>query len=659
MVSKRLKRELLRAIGRTRLMLPLTTAVMTGLFLPTMSASAEEDAEPENPQMVEAEVNEDSLRYLLLEDYFVTAERIPTKRLSTPANVIVITSSEIDANHYQSVDEALSHVNGMVMDFINGSDRVLTLVDGRRTFMYPPMKAIERIEIVKGGGSALYGSDAVGGVINIITKRGDHDETHLDVNTGSWHRHRYDFTNQGNDGRLGWFIAAGIGKSKPYKSGGGGTDVKRGDYDEDYVSIRLDHRFDDRNSLTFDFMHYSNQSNRFAQRPNDWDFGSDYTSKYELVNQVSMAYNFKEGTSTPGFLRYFNNYSDTDALLWGKGNSKLQGVDYQNGWELGQHKLIVGVEWHQSHDEHERWDYAKKKINNQAYYIQDTIGMGNKWTVVPGTRVDHNSQFGTQWSPKIAANYSPDDATKFYASWGRIYQAPSARHLYTDWARGMSYETIPYYCQQWKGDSGLRPESGHTETIGVEHDFSDKVNVSLNLFNAKITDYLDLNDVVTDYDNSHAPASSPWGDKLHWVDLDYVNSGKDEQRGVDLNYRQKIDDHWSYNLGYAYTHRKRPLGAEEIIGHWRMPKNSYRAAVRYQNGPWKTSLTGIFGNGSGGSNYMEDDFALLDFNVSCDVSAWATVYAKAINFTNQNHSYYGRGSNAPGRLFQIGLDCCF
>ncbi len=641
-----------------RLERKLIAALMIGALIPSGASAATEDADVEvfdfdATTEVEAEVNEDSLRYLLLVDTFETAERIPTRRLSTPAEVVVVTADEIDANHYQSVSEALSHVNGMVLGFINGSDRVLTLVDGRRSFMNPPMKAIDRIEIVRGGGSALYGSDAVGGVINIITKKGDHNETHVDVNTGSWHRHRYEITTQGNDGRLGWFLDAGIGKSRPYNSKGG--DNQTDDYDDKYVSLRLDHRFDDRNSLTVDVMHNSDHFNKYRSDRSYEYFPSNYTPKYELDNQVAVTYKFKEESSTPGFLRYFNNYSSFDSRLYGKGNSRLQGVDYQNGWEMGQHRLIVGVEWHQSSDEHERWDWSQRKINNQAYYIQDTITLGDKWTLVPGTRLDHNGQYGSQWSPKIAANYSPDDQTKIYASWGRVYQAPNARQLYTDMTRWMTISggSIPYRYESWKGRKDLEPESGHVETIGIEHDFSDKVNASLSLFNANVGSYLDLNDYGSVYNTSEYPYYA------RFLDLNYVNSGHDKQRGANLVYRQKLDDHWSYNLGYAYTYRDRPLGSEEYLNHWRMPKNSYSASIRYQNGPWRATLHGMAGSGSNGANYMEDSFALWDFNVSCDVSDWATIYAKAINFTNQNRSYYGRSQNAPGRLFQFGVDCYF
>ena len=635
--------------GRWRLALML--ALMSSMCMP-LSASAEEGETAEAVDAVDAEevvdpeVNEDSLRYLLLVDTFETAERIPTRRLATPADVVVITAEEIDANHYQSVDEALSHVTGMIMSFINGSDRVLTLVDGRRSFMTPPMKAIDRIEIVKGGGSALYGSDAVGGVINIITKKGDHNETTFDVNTGSWHRHTYEVTNQGNDGKLGWFVDAGIGRSRAYNfRGAEGAVEEQSSYDNNWASLRLDHQFNDRSSLTLDIMH---RSNRTLPLYSLHDYG--------LQNQISLAYSFKEGTATPGFLRYFNNYNSFDDTDSGRGNSRLQGVDYQNGWEMGQHKFIVGAEWHQSADQNDRWNNEKKKSTNQAYYLQDTISMGQKWTLVPGTRFDNNSQYGHQWSPKLAANYQPDDQTKIYASWGRVYQAPNARQLYTNWAQYAAYDEIPYYYVNWIGDKNLEPETGHTETIGIEHDFSDKVNASLSLFKTNVGDYLDLNDNVTELTNTHSPDGSGI---LKWGSLNYVNANKDKQHGVNLMYRQKIDDHWSYNVGYAYTHRDRHLGSEEFLAHWYAPKNSYKASIRYQNGPWKVTLHGMFGSGSSGDNYMKDDFAMLDFNISCEITEWATVYAKAINFTNQNRSYYGSNVNAPGRLVQFGLDCYF
>lgn len=137
----------------------------------------------------------ESLDEYSMNDVVVTASRMPTERMETPANISVVTAKEIEENHFADVSEALENVNGVTISRqgnfdgveLNGDERVVVLIDGRRLNndqgnstgkgrvdlkMLPSMKNIERIEVVKGGGSALYGSDAVGGVINIITKRG-------------------------------------------------------------------------------------------------------------------------------------------------------------------------------------------------------------------------------------------------------------------------------------------------------------------------------------------------------------------------------------------------------------------------------------------------------------------------------------------------------
>ena len=131
-----------------------------------------------------------------MDEFVVTASRVATSKVDTPANISVISSEQIADKNYSNVQEVLADtpsvniigsgskgtVNGEDQIMINGDTRVLVLVDGRRVNVgssgkssaawLPPANAIERVEVLKGGGSAIYGSDAVGGVINIITKKG-------------------------------------------------------------------------------------------------------------------------------------------------------------------------------------------------------------------------------------------------------------------------------------------------------------------------------------------------------------------------------------------------------------------------------------------------------------------------------------------------------
>lgn len=80
------------------------------------------------------------------------------------------------------------------------------------------MKMIERIEIIKGGNSALYGSDTVGGVVNIITKKGRRNETTIDINKAFRQSHRYgtEISNQGVNGRFGYFVTGAFRESSGY-----------------------------------------------------------------------------------------------------------------------------------------------------------------------------------------------------------------------------------------------------------------------------------------------------------------------------------------------------------------------------------------------------------------------------------------------------------
>ena len=134
-----------------------------------------------------------------LDEYVVTAARTETKLVDTPANISVVDAKTIEERHYQDVSEVLKDVPGAtVLDTgigtsekvvrLNGDERVLVLIDGRRVStdmgltnsnrasvdmnLLPDVDLIERIEVLKGAGGSLYGSEAVGGVINIITKKG-------------------------------------------------------------------------------------------------------------------------------------------------------------------------------------------------------------------------------------------------------------------------------------------------------------------------------------------------------------------------------------------------------------------------------------------------------------------------------------------------------
>ena len=602
-------------------------------------------------------------QYLDMDQFVITADRTPVNKWTTPANVIVITDKDIEANHYQTLSEALNHVNGIIVPvginvpIINGFEKVLILVDGHQLYndgvgfrdtvelsAIPSMKNIKRIEIVKGGGSALYGSDAVTGIINIITKKGEDNETTLDFNAGSWHQRNYELTNQGVRGDFSWFITGGVHESNPFDYAGGGErandqDSRESDKSDKDFTARFDYRFDERNSLTLSGAHISHRYNRAFEYKDSASnlYDSSDRHKEMTYNNVLLVYNFKENTQAPGWLRYFYDYkvregyegrknTDLQSIRYDEiSKFRVQGVDYQNSWILGQNKIVTGVEWHQISMDHWSWE-GTQKLSNRAFYLQDTISLGQKWKLIPGFRYDHNSEFGHQWSPKIAANYRADELTKIYASWGRVYKAATPYQLYVNQSNR-------------HGNANLRPERGNTAILGMEHDFDSQSILDVNVFYANLKDAIDYPDGSTQF----------------------VNVNNQKSRGFEVTFKQQINEDWSYDVGYNYT---KVEGFDTVGGSFIQPRNTYRVGFHYNHGIWQANLLGIIGHGGLSANSFDaTKYAVFDFNINCNVHENATVYLKLNNLTNQNYSYYSKNGDSvyhsPGRSIIAGVDFSF
>ena len=601
-----------------------------------------------------------------MEDTVVTAERMPSKAMETPANVAVITAKEIEANHFSSLDEAIGHVNGVSVVRqaggerqyvrINGDDRVVIMIDGQRLNddqgvatgrfsvdmnMLPSMQNIQRIEVVKGGSSALYGSDAVGGVINIITKKVFKNETKIDVNTGSWSTHNYEITTQGKENDFSWLITGGLQKRGhfDYNFDGDSHTMQNSDYNNNSFSMKLNNRFSDANSVTVYYAHRSVDAGQYNC------FGSNsIANRYGLrlrenFNNYNITYNFKEDTAVPAYVRWF--YNDKYIDQSGNFNNRTIGLDYQDGWKLSdKHTLVAGAEWQQGRAENVAGGgYKDERVTKEALYLQDTWKLADKWTLVPGIRMDHHSNFGTHWSPKVALNYLADKDTHMYASWGRVFKAPTIddMYYYQDWGFGSGMF----------GNPNLRPETGYTATIGMEHNFNANTTAGISFFRSELNDAIDW---------LHDDSGSTW-----WV----ANVNKEKRTGMELSFKQKLSPMWSYELGYSYMRREidKNDGAGMVFDDNLQP-NGYKLGVHYNSGAWKANLLGTIGSGLEAKYYNgNSSYNVWDFNLSYEVNKQLTTYFKVNNITDQE--YYeqqkGAGSYYPcsGRFYQVGFNLTF
>ena len=216
----------------------------------------------------------------------------------TGGDVKVITREEIEKRHYTDLTEAIKRIPGVTFQnpgyrggeygyqfynngvSINGDTRVIVLVDGRRVDnaastrvgsntksgskstgvnldQVTNMENVDKIEVIKGPGASVYGSDATGGVINIITRKGgDQNVGSIDLSTGSWHKHKYAISysgSAGDDNSWHYFISANRDMSGDtgYKDGIVGSNGSLGGskWKEDGVNFRVDKDFNDKQNL--------------------------------------------------------------------------------------------------------------------------------------------------------------------------------------------------------------------------------------------------------------------------------------------------------------------------------------------------------------------------------------------------------------------------
>ena len=224
-----------------------------------------------------------------LDQMVVTASRLEESNFEANANVNVVTRKDIEEKHYQTVSEALRAVPGVAIQnysatganysadylYVNGTSHVLVLVDGQRantngsvSSVFQPsevsnMDNIERIEVLKGSASTLYGSDAVGGVINIITRKPKAGGTTTKISGawGSYGKKTYNIYNEGmTKGGFYWTVNGQTDKMGEYKDGHGNTTANK--IDSKSYGVKLGQKFGDKADINVSYAKYKLDYNR-------------------------------------------------------------------------------------------------------------------------------------------------------------------------------------------------------------------------------------------------------------------------------------------------------------------------------------------------------------------------------------------------------------
>lgn len=601
----------------------------------------------------------EDLQEFALDDMVVTATRTESKMVDVPVNTTVISAEKIADRHYLDVADVLKDVPGAnVLDtgvgagekkiVLNGDDRVLVLVDGKRVNfdmgaasgrssydlkMLPDVSLIERVEVIKGHGGALYGSDAVGGVVNIITKKMDHSYGKVSMGFGSNQARDAKAMYTVKEGKTGVMVAASKYKQGYYKY----KDVadkttkrwnKDSDYENEKVSLKIAQELTDTSNLEFEY--------NYTKADGNVPYGYATTQSDKKTNNFGLKYDWLLKDKDAGYVQlYYNKYKFLSSSTL---EEKDKGFEVQQAITASDNnKLVVGASYRNAEASNDGRNYAAKyneKINNKAIFVSDQWEFIPSWTLDTGVRYDKHSTAGSKTTWSAGLNKKFDENSHAYFNWGQVFKAPTLDDLYYN-APGMY------------GNPNLKAEKGDTWTIGYGTKIADKTSLNVNYFQSKLED------------------------AIKWVDIgnhesEARNIAHQKKNGIEISVNHELNDNW--DLEASYTHVRVRNDNNDGNGYVRdtsyLP-NMYRFGVRYHDDLWNADLFLRGGSGADKSAYVDSKYMTLDMSVAYKATKDLSFYAKGYNLFNKAYAE-SAGVNggtytypAQGRRFIIGAEYTF
>lgn len=601
----------------------------------------------------------------------VTASRTPEKKIDTNADVAVVTAKEIEQKHFDDVAQAVKNVPGVFIAshgasgqsynsdqiYINGSSNVVVLVDGIRrntngnSLMNASiaelvaMDSVDHIEVLKGSSSTLYGSDAQGGVINIITKEAKEDgvKTTLRTSFGDNSKEKYTLYNAGKEGNVFWSIEGGKELGGTFKDGWGRKIINH--LNAEHYNAKLGYEFGNDSDIVVNYEKYktdytkpsygSNDRKAVAGKKNNDALNLQYTAKIRdnLTNLFSV---YRNRTTF-----------DIPSQPWGM-DMKTTGVSDQLTYTLNKQTLTGGFDWYKDevpfyYDNTGISEVQGTSIHNIAFYLQDKIALTNQWNITPGVRVDHHSTFGTHTSPSLSVGFKQSENTNYYVNYKTFFVAPNLYQLFGSDA---------YFGHV--GNKNLKPQEGSTIEFGINHNFGDNLTGTFNVYHTHAKNIL----YADPSDNYH-----------------YANGGKSSLNGFTINLDKKFSSHWAAGIGYSYLHVPAKEG-QNINFNGSLPESTLNINVDYTTTKFNVSLSGRgimnrygtkadwSGKPTKMSNYA--NYWVWDLAANYQFTKEATLFARVNNIFDQfytdigsSQDPYGTWYSAPGRNLEIGLQFQF
>lgn len=683
---------------------------------------------------------EEALDEYSLDAMVVTATRTAMTVKEAPSAVEIVDSKKLEQTQAKTLHDALKGALGVNVfnDFqgrsnvsIRGSEsrHVLIMVDGKRMggeLSYNSanawdvdrirMEDVEKVEIIRGPAGALYGSDAIGGVINVITKTPNKNIAEINYEYG-WYEngkgagYKSNLYLQGAENNYSYKINAGLNKNRPYEVSEGN---EANFYGKDQpLSLNVGYTFDNGNKLSFDVsrLKENNQEHSFSSKvtpsmhpmmpttvtnkngvvkndnkrtdyaltysgndnKHDWMFRA-YKSVYDKnYTSQSREDKFKNGVLAES--KVSNKFDTVKRTL-----STIEGKDTINLSD--KHKLTAGFEYRQDKSAgtrikknpagmsnvHDAYDEAE--INYLAAYVQDEIKPDAKWLVIPSVRYDHSDKFGSEITSQIGTTYNAADDVRIKAVIGQGYKTPTVNELYHYWEMfpgawhnmgpmGMQFVPGKFY----EGNPDLKPEKSLSYELAIEKDWGEKATVHLGAFRNEVKDLIETYGTGAFTNNTTHPGLAEQDAIQH-----YRNVPEAILQGVELYGSHRLGKDIYLNAGYTFLDAKDKTGNKRLsdrakhqftFGVSYQPENIYAWDFNFDlvsniNYYCQDTDRSIMGN----TFYKTKNFTIANIMTSRYLNKDTKIYLGIDNISNhQNFGAYSDGN--LGRMYRVGMEYKF
>lgn len=678
---------------------------------------------------------EENLQEFSLDTMVVTATRTAMTVKETPSTVEIVDSKKLEQTQAKTLHDALKGALGVNVfnDFqgrsnvsIRGSEsrHVLIMVDGKRLggeAAYNSanawdvdrirMEDVERVEIIRGPAGALYGSDAMGGVINVVTKTPD--KTFATVNyeygwyeNGKGAGYKGNLYLQGAEKNYSYKINAGLNKNRPYEDPNGSGDSMNFFGKEQPFSVNVGYTFDNGNKLSADVSRIKEENKKSTTSRKDMVPGMVWQDQVQTIwnnnKRTDYAITYQGSDDRQDWmLRAYKSVFDKDYMSQNKTRmtnlmrpggigdwtlkdpkhdtvkrtlSVIEGKDTFNLSD--KNKLTAGFEYRKDQSEGTRLKkpntsladgnahdaYDKAAINYLAAYVQDEFRPDDKWLIIPSVRFDHSDQFSNKLTSNLAATYNAADDVRIKAVVGQGYKTPTVNDLYIFWEM---YAANPGGKGQfYVGNPDLKPEKSLSYELSVEKDWGDRSTVHLGVFRNEVKDLISTywTGKLTDDDPDLYPGVK--GDMI----MAYQNIPEATLQGVELYGSHRLGKNIYLNAGYTFLDAKDKTNGTRLkdrakhqvtFGVSYQPENIYAWDLSFD---LVSNIGYYFNNGDkstmGNFVYETKDFTIANIMASRHLNKDTKIYLGIDNISNhQNFGPYSDGN--LGRLYRVGMEYKF